>query len=318
MLEGLSDTQKYDALLVGNDTSDDGAVYDMGNGESVISSTDFFMPIVDDPYDFGRVAAANAISDIYAMGGTPMMALAILGWPVNVLPVDAAREVLRGGRDTCREAGMPMAGGHSIDTVEPIFGLAVNGRIATDRVKRNAGGHAGDRLYLTKPLGSGILTSAMKKGICTPEDEREAIEVMCSLNKAGAIFSVMKGVHGITDVTGFGLLGHLFEMCQGAGVGAVIERDEVPVLDSARRYLEQGCIPGGSQRNFECYGEHLGNVTEDDRRLFLDSQTSGGLLIAVNPEAEQEFLTVARQSRLKLSYCGYLTETGQDKTIKII
>ncbi len=315
MLEGLSDNSGHPALLVGNDTADDAAVYDLGNGEAIISTTDFFMPIVDNPYDFGRIAAANAISDVYAMGGTPMMALAILGWPVNTIPPEVAKEVMRGGRDACRDAGMPLAGGHSIDSPEPIFGLSVNGRIPVERLKRNAGASEGDKLYLTKPLGIGILTTAIKKGHCTPEHEKLVTDTMCRLNRPGAAFAALDGVTAITDVTGFGFLGHLLEMCEGSNLGAVVDTNKVPLLPDVDRYLELGCFPGGSMRNYESYGDRIAPMSDRDTKVLLDPQTSGGLLVAVKPEAEDEFLAIAREQGLELEALGYFCEYAGNHSI---
>ncbi|GAA4651299.1 selenide, water dikinase SelD [Kistimonas scapharcae] len=317
MLEGLSDNTGHPSLLVGNDTADDAAVYALDNDEAIISTTDFFMPIVDDPYDFGRIAAANAISDVYAMGGTPMMALAILGWPINTLPPEVARDVLRGGRDACRDAGMPLAGGHSIDTPEPIFGLSVNGRVPVERLKRNSGAKAGDRLYLTKPLGIGILSTAIKKGHCQPEHERLVTETMCRLNKPGAAFAAIEGVTAMTDVTGFGLLGHLLEMCEGSGLGAVVYRDAVPLLPDVDRYLALGCAPGGSQRNYDSYGERIAPITERDIKILLDPQTSGGLLVAVSSDAEPAFLATAREEGLVLETVGHFHDDPSPTAITL-
>lgn len=216
-------------LLVGNETRDDAAVYDLGNGTSVISTTDFFMPIVDNPFDFGRIAATNAISDIFAMGGKPIMAIAILGWPINKLSPEIAREVTEGGRYACRQAGIALAGGHSIDAPEPIFGLAVTGIVPTERVKKNSTAQAGCKLFLTKPLGIGVLTTAEKKSLLKPEHQGLATEVMCRMNIAGASFANIEGVKAMTDVTGFGLLGHLSEMCQGAGVQARVDYDAIEI-----------------------------------------------------------------------------------------
>ena len=303
-------------MLVGNDTADDAAVYDLGNGEAIISTTDFFMPIVDNPYDFGRIAAANAISDVYAMGGEPMMALAILAWPVNVLKPEVAREVLRGGRDACKEAGMPMAGGHSIDAPEPIFGLSVNGRIKVDHVRRNSGACEGDKLYLTKPLGIGILSTAIKKGHCTPEHQTLVTETMCQLNKPGTVFARLEGVSAMTDVTGFGLLGHLLEMCEGSGLGAVIDREKVPLLEGVDHYFSLGCAPGGSRRNYDSYGSRIAAMTERDIKTLLDPQTSGGLLVAVKPEAETEFLATAAEQGLVLEPFGVMEASAASQKIR--
>ena len=297
----------YPGLLVGNDTKDDAAVFDLGDGRSVISTTDFFMPIVDDPVEFGRIAATNAISDIYAMGGMPLMAISIFGWPMDKLGIDVAGMVIDGGRRACQDAGIPLAGGHSIDSPEPIFGLAVTGIVENKNIRRNDTAEAGCKLYLTKPLGIGILTTAQKKKLLKPEHERLAPETMCRLNKVGAQFALLDGVKAITDVTGFGLLGHLTEMCEGSGVAAVIDYDSVPKLEQIDYYLDQGCSPGGSQRNYDSYGHKIGDITERQRELLCDPQTSGGLLIALSPEAEPEFLAMARNNGLELRAIGKLT-----------
>ena len=242
-------------LLVGNSTKDDAAVYDLGDGTGVISTTDFFMPIVDDPFEFGRVAAANAISDIYAMGGTPMMAIAILGWPINVLPAEVAQQVIDGGRHACAEAGIHLAGGHSIDSPEPIFGLAVTGRVDLKHLKQNSTAKAGNQLFLTKPIGVGILTTAQKQGKLQPQHARLAVENMMKLNTIGAELAKIDGVTAITDVTGFGLLGHLLEICQGSGLSASVQLECCATVGSAViDYLNQGCVPGGSGRNWESIG----------------------------------------------------------------
>lgn len=278
----------------------------MGNGESVISTTDFFMPIVDNPYDFGRIAAANAISDVYAMGGAPMMALAILAWPVNKLPPEVAREVLRGGRDACRDAGIPLAGGHSIDAPEPIFGLSVNGRVKNTAIRRNSDACAGDRLFLTKPLGIGILTTAIKKGLCSAEHSRLVTETMCQLNKPGAAFARLEGVTAMTDVTGFGLLGHLLEICEASNLSAIIDPNRVPLLDGVAHYLDSGCAPGGSQRNHDSYRQQVASINPKEAKILFDPQTSGGLLVCVRPEAEADFLLVAAEQGLALEAFGEL------------
>ena len=227
-------------LWVGNASRDDAAVYALDDERGVVSTTDFFIPIVDDPFDFGRIAATNAISDIYAMGADPLMAIAILGWPVNVLPPEVAREVVRGSRAVCDAAGIPLAGGHSIDAPEPIFGLAVTGVVNKQHMKRNDTATAGSRLYLTKPLGIGIFTTAEKKALLRPQDVGLARDVMCTLNKPGSRFGKLAGVTAMTDVTGFGLLGHLVEMADGSGLTAVIDTTAVPRLPGVAHYLEQG------------------------------------------------------------------------------
>jgi selenide,water dikinase len=304
-----SGAQNLDPLLwVGNTSRDDAAVYAIDDEKGVVSTTDFFMPIVDDPFDFGRIAATNAISDIYAMGGDPLMAIAILGWPVNVLAPEIAREVIRGGRAACDAAGIPLAGGHSIDTQEPIFGLAVTGLVEKRFMKRNDTATVGCKLYLTKPLGIGILTTAEKKGILRDEDIGLARDVMCMLNKPGSRFSRLSGVTAMTDVTGFGLLGHLVEMADGSKLTARLDAAAVPRLGSVDFYIEQNCIPGGTYRNYDSYGERIGELTEVQKLLLCDPQTSGGLLIAVEPEQEAEFLALAVELHLNLAPIGELVE----------
>ncbi|MBX9756611.1 MAG: selenide, water dikinase SelD [Pseudomonadaceae bacterium] len=295
-------------LWVGNASRDDAAVYALDDERGVVSTTDFFMPIVDDPYDFGRIAATNAISDIYAMGGDPLMAIAILGWPVNLLAPEVAREVIRGGRAVCDAAGIPLAGGHSIDAPEPIFGLAVTGVVLKRHMKRNDSATVGCRLYLSKPLGIGILTTAEKQSKLRPEDVGLACEWMCTLNKPGSRFGKLAGVTAMTDVTGFGLLGHLLEMADGSGVTAQLEFAAVPRLPGVDYYLEQGCVPGGTHRNFDSYGEKVAPLTDEQKFLLCDPQTSGGLLVAVTPEGEAEFLAVAGELGLELAPIGVLVE----------
>ena len=293
-------------LWVGNASRDDAAVYALDEERGVVSTTDFFMPIVDDPYDFGRIAATNAISDIYAMGGDPLMAIAILGWPVNVLPAEVAREVIRGGRAVCDAAGIPLAGGHSIDAPEPIFGLAVTGVVEKKHMKRNDTATAGCKLYLSKPLGIGILTTAEKKAKLREQDVGLARDWMCTLNKPGARFGKLAGVTAMTDVTGFGLLGHLVEMADGANLTAQLDYAAVPRLPGVDYYLAEGCVPGGTLRNFDSYGDKIAPISEEQRNLLCDPQTSGGLLIAVSAEGEAEFLAVAAELGLTLAPIGQL------------
>ena len=299
-------------LWVGNTSRDDAAVYALDGERGVVSTTDFFMPIVDDPYDFGRIAATNAISDIYAMGADPLMAIAILGWPVNVLPPEVARDVVRGGRAACDAAGIPLAGGHSIDAPEPIFGLAVTGVVDKRHLKRNDTATAGCRLYLTKPLGIGILTTAEKKSKLRPQDVGVARDWMCTLNAPGSRFGKLAGVAAMTDVTGFGLLGHLVEMAEGSGLTAQIDYAAVPRLAGVSHYLAEGCAPGGTQRNFDSYGHKIAPLAQEEQRLLLcDPQTSGGLLVAVTPEGEAEFLAVAAGLGLALEPIGQMTARQQ-------
>lgn len=279
-----------DKLIVGNHSKDDAAVYDMGHGTALISTTDFFMPIVDDPYDFGRIASANAISDVYAMGGKPILAIAILGWPIQVLPADIAKQVIEGSRSICKEACIPLAGGHSIDSPEPIFGLAVNGVVDIANIKQNNTAQVGDTLFLTKKLGVGILTTAEKKGLLQKDHRQLAPQQMMQLNKAGEALGKLKGVHAMTDVTGFGLLGHLTEMAEGSGVSASVHFENIPLITSElKNYIHAKCVPGGTLRNWDGYGHKIAfdkDVDEEYAKAILaDPQTSGGLLIAVAPDS---------------------------------
>ncbi len=288
-----------DKLIVGNHSKDDAAVYDTGNGMALISTTDFFMPIVDDPYEFGRIASANAISDVYAMGGKPALAIAILGWPINVLPPAVAKRVIEGSRSICLEAGIPLAGGHSIDSPEPIFGLAVNGFVSIKNIKQNNTAKEGDLLFLTKPLGVGILTTAEKKGILKAEHHGVAAKQMMQLNKVGELLGNIKGINAMTDVTGFALLGHLVEMAEGSGLSAEIYFDKVPaIIDDLKNYIDQKSVPGGTHRNWDSYGEKIGPITDFQKAILADPQTSGGLLIAVAATAAEELITVLQQNDL--------------------
>lgn len=299
-------------LLVGNASRDDAAVYDIGDGRGVISTTDFFMPIVDDPFDFGLIAATNAISDVYAMGGRPLMAIAIFGWPLDKLPAEVGQQVIEGGRAACHAVGIPLAGGHSIDAPEPIFGLAVTGMVDLPRLKRNDTALPGAKLYLTKPLGIGLLTTAQKAKKLRAEDAYLARDWMVTPNRFGAEISDMPEVVAMTDVTGFGLLGHLLEMCQGSGVNARIDIHAVPVIDAARDYAQMGCYPGGTGRNFASYGHKVAALTELDKLILCDPQTSGGLLIAVLPQGEAEFQRRARDAGLALAPLGELVARAAD------
>jgi selenide, water dikinase len=287
-------------LLVGNHSKDDAAVYDLGNDTAIISTTDFFMPIVDDPYEFGRIASANAISDVYAMGGKPILAIAILGWPINTLPAEVANKVIEGSRSICTEAGIPLAGGHSIDSPEPIFGLAVNGIVPIKNLKQNNTAKEGNLLFLTKPLGVGILTTAEKKGILQPDHVGIAARQMMQLNKIGELLGSCTGVTAITDVTGFGLLGHLVEMAEGSGLSAKLDFDKVPqIIDSLAAYVAAKSVPGGTMRNWDSYGHKIGELTDYQRAVLADPQTSGGLLIAVEEFAVAEVQELLRQNGLE-------------------
>jgi len=293
-------------LIVGNKSRDDAAVYNLGDDTAVISTTDFFMPIVDDPFTFGKIAATNAISDVYAMGGDPMLAIAILGWPIDKLPPEVAQEVLEGARATCAEAGITMAGGHSIDSPEPIFGLAVTGRVLLDKLKRNDTATAGCRLYLTKPLGVGIFSTAQKQGKLLEDHANIAPGSMTVLNSIGTELANIDGIKAMTDVTGFGLLGHLAEMCEGSGLSAEIILDKIPVFEEIPYYLSQNCIPGGTYRNWDSYGSGVRLKDESDKLIMCDPQTSGGLMIAVEEDSAAEAEAVLKSHDINPVSFGHL------------
>lgn len=322
MLKTNNPGPDFPALLVGNASKDDAAAYDLGNGQALISTTDFFMPIVDDAFAFGKIAGANAISDVFAMGGTPIMALAILGWPVDKLPAELAQQVIEGARSICAEAGIPLAGGHSIDSPEPIFGLSVNGLVDISNLKQNNTAKENDLLLLTKPLGVGILSTAQKKDLLTPEDQTILLNQLMLLNKAGAALGKINGVHAMTDVTGFGLLGHLIEMAEGSGLSAEINYTKLPILAAAKTYLAQRIIPDATYRNWNSYSNKTGfgtgvNVMEAFNVL-PDPQTNGGLLIAVDPEELPLVQSILKECELEkfTEPIGRLM-TKQDKTVMV-
>ncbi len=302
-----SKVQKSGSLLVGYDTKDDAAVYDIGNGRAIISTTDFFMPIVDDAFDFGRIAAVNAISDVYAMGGKPLMAVAILGWPVEKLPTELAQQVLEGARTVCAEAGIPLAGGHSIDRTEPIFGLAVTGEVEIKNIKKNSTAIEGCKLFLTKPLGVGMITTAHKRGLASPEDFAEALNYMTQLNSIGYELGKLDYVKAMTDVTGFGLLGHLIEMCEGSHVSAEIEYAKVPLLKNIAQYASKMIYPDITFRNWKSYDGKVAGIGSESLLTLCDPQTSGGLLVAVDPRYENEFIALARKHQITSNNFGVIT-----------
>lgn len=317
ILNKEANSQMFSGLLVGNQSNDDAAVYDLGNGTAIISTTDFFMPIVDDAEDFGGIASVNAISDIYAMGGKPLMAIAILGWPINKVPAYLAGKVLDGSRKACAAAGIPLAGGHSIDCPEPVFGLAVTGTIDIKNLKQNSTSKEGDYLFLTKKLGIGIITTAQKKGIVKAEHFEAAKQSMLTLNKIGEKLGKLTYVNALTDVTGFGLLGHLSEMCEGSGLSAEIEFSKVPKFDFLGQYLAQKSTPGGTDRNWESFGHKISPVTEEQKYLLADPQTSGGLLISVSPAYLDEFLIEMKSENLPIESIGR-TISKAEYTIKVV
>jgi selenide,water dikinase len=289
----------YANLLVGNSSKDDAAAYDLGNGTALIATTDFFMPIVNDAYDFGRIAAANAISDVYAMGGKPVIAIAILGWPIKTLPVEVAQQVLEGARDICKEAGIPLAGGHSIDTSEPVFGLAVNGLCDIDHLKRNNTAKEGDYLFLTKPIGVGIMTTAEKREALTAKHHDIVIAQLTQLNKIGEVLGKINGVNAMTDVTGFGLAGHLIELAEGSGLTAELSYSQVQHIEGVGDYIAQNIGPDATFRNWNGYGSKIsfdeGVDVAEAFKLLPDPQTNGGLLIAVNEESKNLVMSIMHQ-----------------------
>lgn len=309
---------QFENLLVGNEDKDDAAVVKLDDETAIVSTTDFFMPIVDDPYDFGAIAATNALSDIYAMGASPIMAIAILGWPIDKLPAAVASQVLQGGRDVCTRAGIALAGGHSIDSPEPIFGLAVTGKVPIVQIKKNKDGKAGDLLYLTKPLGIGIATTAQKKKVVDDKDLETAKKSMLSLNLIGQDLGKLPYVNAITDVTGFGLAGHLLEVCNAGKLGARLDFEKIPVFDFVDKYLEQDCIPGGTHRNWKAYGDQFSLKNHEDFKVIADPQTSGGLLVTVNPNNQEEFESFMSANGFELNPIGALKALDSEATITVL
>jgi selenide,water dikinase len=281
-------------LLVGNKNNDDAAVYSIDDKNAIISTTDFFTPIVDDAFNFGRIAACNAISDVYAMGGKPIMAIGILGWPIDKIPISYAQQVLEGARSICFEAGISLSGGHSIESSEPIFGLAVTGIINKNNIKQNNQAQVGDHLFLSKPIGLGILSAALKRGIIRPEDELNMVDMMTTLNKLGAAVSEIEGVNAMTDVTGFGLIGHLTEMTKGANVSANLNLKDIPMIKDIEFYTQQFCYPDITTKNLNAYNPTTEGLNGLEFLLLCDPQTSGGLLISVNEKALPKFLEISK------------------------
>jgi len=311
-------SMRFDGLLVGNENHDDAAVYDIGNGDAIVSTTDFFTPIVDNARDFGRIAAANAISDIYAMGGVPLMAISILGWPLDKLPAELACEVVSGAREVCASVKIPLAGGHSVNISTPLFGLAVTGRMRSEQVKKNCTARVGCKVFLTKPLGVGLIATAGKLNRANPDDIAEAVRLMTTLNVAGSDFAQLSGVRAMTDVTGFGLLGHALEMAEGSGVQMVLEYSKIPRMANVDYYIAQGCIPGGTERNWNSYGHKIiidvaGEDKEKIKTLMCDPQTSGGLLVAVEPDAVNDLHQAAQKTGTPLFEIGYMDENQMDR-----
>ena len=305
-------------LLVGTETSDDAAVYQINPQQAIVATTDFFMPIVDDPFDFGRIAATNAISDVYAMGGTPLFALALVGMQINVLPLETIAKILAGGESVCRAAGIPIAGGHTIDSVEPIYGLVAIGLVNPTHLRRNSDAKAGDKLILGKPLGVGVYSSALKREKLHETDYQAMIESTTQLNTPGPVLGCLDGVHAVTDVTGFGLLGHLMEVCKGSSLRARLDYSDLPFLNRAREFADAGYITGASARNWDSLKEHVVFAPEFgaiEQALLTDPQTSGGLLISCSPDAVTEVLSIFLQQGFShVSVIGELVdgEVGVD------
>ena len=306
--------QNFPGLLVGYEHKDDAAVLDLGDGTAIISTTDFFMPIVDDPYDFGRIASVNAISDVYAMGGSPLLAIGILGWPIDKISPEWAAKIIEGAKFVCTQAKIPLAGGHSIDCPEPIFGLAVTGRVPIGNLKKNDGAKAGDLIYLSKGLGVGILTTAEKKSILKPEHRDLAKNSMLIMNDLGAKISSYPEVHALTDVTGFGLCGHLLEMCEASKIYATIDYVNLPVLDDCVfTYIKEGAIPGGTNRNWKSYGSKIHLENPDWYSLVADPQTSGGLLIAVEPGFKEQMESILSENNLYSRQIGKFVDGAENE-----
>ena len=312
ILKGTTALPVPPELLVGIETADDAAVYKLNDEQALIATTDFFMPIVDDPFDFGRIAATNAISDVYAMGGTPILALALVGMPINVLSTQTIGRILEGGASVCKAAGIPIAGGHTIDSVEPIYGLVAIGLVHPDRIKRNAGARAGDVLVLGKPLGVGVLSAALKKNALPPDGYAQMIATTTRLNTPGPALAALAGVHALTDVTGFALAGHALEMARGSGCTVEIDWPQVPLLSGVRDLAAQGMVTGASGRNWAGYGQDVQLPTgfaPADQALLTDPQTSGGLLVACSPDSVDQVLAVFRsQGFEQAAVVGRVTE----------
>jgi selenide,water dikinase len=308
-------------LLVGNDSRDDAAVYQIDEKNAIISTTDFFMPIVDDAFAFGQIAAANAISDVYAMGGKPIFALAVLGWPLATLPASVAAQVMEGARKTCAEAGIVIAGGHSIDSQDPIFGLVVNGMVAIENLKRNDTAKEGDVLILTKPLGVGILATSQKRGLLTETHLEKLVKQLTTINKAGEALGKLSAVHAMTDVTGFGLAGHLTEMMQGSNLTAEISYSKLPIIPEVREYIAQKAIPGATARNWNATQDGIELAPEIDEKeasvLLPDPQTNGGLLIAVAPEAVKDVQAILENLGIQYREPIGVCTAAKDKRILI-
>ena len=310
-----SSNSEFSSLLVGYESKDDAAVYETENGTCIISTTDFFTPIVDDPFDFGRIAAANAISDVYAMGGKPTMALAILGWPVEKIPLENAALIIEGGRSICREAGIPLAGGHSIDIPEPVFGLAVTGAVKKQHLKRNNTPKEGDLLFLTKPIGSGVLAAALKRNLLSADQKKKLTNQLCQLNSVGEILGEREYVNAMTDVTGFGLLGHLLEMMEGLPLTANINKVHVPKMEGFDEIASLFIYPENTTRNFSAYAEKSSGMDNLDFLLFCDPQTNGGLLVSAEANQKNHLIETFKNAGQVFWEIGEIVQEREKKVI---
>lgn len=311
ILSGCKSSIHFKDLLVGNESKDDAAVFETNDGNCIISTTDFFTPIVDDPKDFGRIAATNAISDVYAMGGKPLMAVAILGWPVEKIAPAHAQEVIKGAQEICEKAGIPLAGGHSVDTQEPLFGLAVTGLVKKEHLKRNNTVKENDLLYITKPLGIGILSTALKRGLLNEEEYKQLLKETTSLNKIGESLGKLGFVHAITDVTGFGFAGHLLEMLNGTGFSAKINKSQLPIIEAAKKFAKQFVFPDNTTRNYNAQSKHVAGLEDLDMLFYCDPQTSGGLLFSVDPEHEVEMDMLLNSHHQYFAKVGTIMKKGE-------
>lgn len=315
ILNGCKQSLIFPNLLVGNETKDDAAVYELNDGTCVISTTDFFTPIVDDAFDFGKIAACNAISDVYAMGGKPLMAVAILGWPVDKIPLEHAQQVIKGAQEMCTQAGIALAGGHSVDTQEPLFGLAVTGLVPKQHIKKNNTVQENDVLYLTKPLGIGILSTAHKRGLLSDTDYQTLLEQTTRLNIIGSEIACYPHVSAMTDVTGFGLAGHLLEMLTGTSYTALIRKSEVPMIDAARQYVQQFIFPDNTTRNFKAQSPHIEGMNGLEFISFCDPQTSGGLLFSVHPSFEAEMDALLNKQQQYFAKIGTIVSQKEKQIV---
>ncbi len=311
ILKDCKQNQIFEKLLVGNQANDDAAIFELDNEQCIISTTDFFTPIVDDAFDFGKISATNAISDVYAMGGKPVMAVAILGWPIEKIPVELAQQVIKGAQEICTLAGIPLAGGHSVDTQEPLFGLAVTGVVKKSHIKKNNTVKQNDLLYLTKPLGLGVLSTALKRGLLLDNEYEIFIKHTTQLNKVGYELGAQPYVHAMTDVTGFGLAGHLLEMLQGANLSATIFKSKVPIMEAAQKYIHQFVMPDNTTRNYNAHAPYIDGMEHLDFVAFCDPQTSGGLLISIDAKHQQELEMLLHQHQTAFYQIGEVTAPQQ-------